>query len=113
MVGQSYLAILFACVALTCFCPNIRAEEPQMTLKFQGGDGSSLEHAVVILGAATESAGVGAEHAYLSLHFPGSAVVKQAFLQQDGKAYDRLQIRTSANTSATIYFDVTDFIGKF
>jgi hypothetical protein len=84
-----------------------------MTVKFQGGDGSSFENAVVILGVSTESAGVSAEHTYLSLHFPGSAVVRQALLQRDGKAYDRFEIRTSAKTSATIYFDITDFFGKF
>jgi hypothetical protein len=80
---------------------------------FQGGNGSSLENAVVILGAASESAGVDAEHTYLSRHFPGSSVVRQALLHQAGKVFDRLEIRTSASAPAVVYFDITDFFGKF
>ena len=79
---------------------------------FEGGNGSSLENAVVILGATSESAGVSAEHTYLSRHFPGSAVVRQALLHQAGKVFDRLEIRTSTNTLAVVYFDITDFFGK-
>jgi hypothetical protein len=85
-----------------------RAETPM----FEGGNGSSLENAVVILGATSESAGVKAEHTYLSRHFPGSAVVRQALLHQAGKVFDRLEIRTPTNTSAIVYFDITDFFGK-
>jgi hypothetical protein len=82
------------------------------TIMFQGGDGSSLENAIVILGAISESAGVVAEHTYLSHHFPGSAIVRQALLHQAGKVFDRLEIRTSANASAIVYFDITDFFGR-
>jgi hypothetical protein len=80
---------------------------------FQGGDGSSVKNAIVILGATSESAGVSAEHSYLSHHFPGSAVIRQAALHQAGKVYDRLEIKTSANATAVVYFDITDFFGKF
>lgn len=80
---------------------------------FQGGNGSSLENAVVILGAASESAGVDAEHTYLSRHFPGFSIVRQALLHQAGKVFDRLEIRTSANAPTVVYFDITDFCGKF
>ena len=88
--------------------PADRAKTPM----FEGGNGSSLANAVVILGAPSESAGVNAEHAYLSRHFPGSAVVRQALLHQAGKVFDRLEIRTSTNASAVVYFDITDFFGK-
>jgi hypothetical protein len=103
----------FVCVVLACVSPLIRAADPPTAFMFQGGDGSSLENAVVILGATSESAGVDAEHTYLSHHFPGSAVVRQALLHQVGKVYDRLEIRTSTNTPTVVYFDITDFFGKF
>jgi hypothetical protein len=112
MRRQDFRAILSACVVLACFSPLIRTEDLPTTLMFQGGDGSTLENAVVILGVTNESAGVGAEHTYLSHHFPGSAIVRQALLHQAGKVYDRLEIRTSANVSAVVYFDITDFFGK-
>jgi hypothetical protein len=113
MRGQHDRAYPLVCVLLIYSAPMIRAEDPSTPLKFSGGDGSSLEKAVVILGATDESAGVGAEHTYLSLHFPGSAIIKQALLHQEGKAYDRVEIRTSVNTPAIVYFDITDFLGRF
>jgi hypothetical protein len=110
MNGRSDLPFLFTCVVLACFSAPIHAQK--MTIMFQGGDGSSLENAIVILGAISESAGVVAEHTYLSHHFPGSAIVRQALLHQAGKVFDRLEIRTSANASAIVYFDITDFFGR-
>ncbi|MEY2606522.1 MAG: hypothetical protein QOH31_4344 [Verrucomicrobiota bacterium] len=107
--------ILFSSLArfLACFSPLIHARAPQKIVMFQGGDGSSLENAIIILGATSESAGVDAEHRYLSRHFPGSAVVQQALLHQAGKVFDRLEIRTATNASTVVYFDITDFFGKF
>ena len=96
-----------------CFSPLIHAQAPQKIVMFQGGNGSSLKDAIIILGAPSESAGVDAEHMYLSRHFPGSAVVQQALLHQAGKVFDRLEIRTAANASTVVYFDITDFFGKF
>ena len=113
MVGEHYLAILFGCVVWFSPPNLVCAEDPPRTFMFEGGNGSSLENAIVILGVTNESAGVGAEHTYLSRHFPGSSVIRQALLHQNGKVYDRLEIRTSANASAVVYFDITDFFGKF
>src|ERR1700730_1846090 len=113
MRRQECRAILFACVVLACLPALIHAEGPLTILMFQGGDGSSLENAIIILGATSESAGVDAEHRYLSRHFPGSAVVQQALLHQAGKVFDRLEIRTATNASTVVYFDITDFFGKF
>jgi hypothetical protein len=104
------VALLFTGAVL--LSPLVRAEGSARTIMFQGGDGSSLENAIVVLGATSESAGVEAEHSYLSQHFPGSSVVRQALLHQAGKVYDRLEIKTSSATTTAIYFDVTDFFGK-
>ena len=113
MRRQECRAILFACVVLACLPALIHAEGPLTILMFQGGDGLSLENAIIILGATSESAGVDAEHRYLARHFPGSAVVQQALLHQAGKVFDRLEIRTATNASTIVYFDITDFFGKF
>lgn len=78
---------------------------------FSGGDGSSLEKAVVVLGA-TEPTGVDAEYAWLHGHFPGYGQVRQGFIQGDKSVYDRLDFETPDGVQHTVYFDIGDFFGK-
>jgi hypothetical protein len=85
-------------------------------IKFTGGDGLSIEDAIVIEGAANESEGVGAEYAYLSLVFgpqgSGWNLVSQSLLEDKGRAYDAMEIETRGATE-TYYFDITSFFGKW
>ncbi len=78
---------------------------------FAGGDGSSLEKAVVVLGA-TEPTGVDAEYAWLHEHFPGYGQVRQGLIQGDKGVYDRLDFTTPDGVSHTVYFDIGDYFGK-
>jgi len=77
---------------------------------FAGGDGSSFEKAIVVKGA-NEETGVKAEYAYLAQHFPGYRFSKQSLVQRVGRAYDVLEFSTPDGPH-TIYFDITDFLGK-
>lgn len=80
---------------------------------FAGGDGSSQEKAVVVLGA-NESSGVQAEYLWLAAHFPGYQRGQQGLIQgQGGKSYDVLDFTTADGAKRTIYFDITDYFGKF
>jgi hypothetical protein len=82
-------------------------------LHLGGGDGSSLEKAIVIKGAKGEEDGVHAEYAYLSQHFPGAKPGQQS-LQGGGKGkkYDGLEFTTGSGERKTLYFDITVFFGK-
>ena len=80
-------------------------------VSYAGGDGSSIEKAVVIKGA-TEETGVDAEYAYLRQHYPGYHLKKQS-LQGGGKrSYDVLDFTTADGKAKLIYFDITEFFGK-
>ena len=82
---------------------------------FAGGDGSSQEKAVIVLGA-NESSGVQAEYLWLAAHFPGYQRGQQGLIQgqgQGGKSYDVLDFTTAYGTKRTVYFDITDYFGKF
>ena len=99
------LAFAFLCVA-----PQTFAKPPAIT--YSGGDGSTLEKAVIIKGA-TEATGVDAEYAYLQKHFPGCKTGSQSLQNLKGKAYDVLEYTPAGGKKQMIYFDITAFFGKF
>ena len=84
---------------------------PATKITFAGGDGSSIETAVVILGA-NEITGVDAEYQWLRDHFPGWVGEEQSLLNRNGKAYDVIKFSMPDNSKHTIYFDISDYFGK-
>ncbi len=90
------------------------AELAGTSIRFIGGDGSSKERAVKIMGAKGESDGVAAEYQYLDLAL-GKGTWKtegQALLQVNGAKIDEVDITTSEGKKS-VYFDITDYFGKF
>lgn len=97
-------------VLLLVLLPILQAEEsPKIT--YSGGDGSSFEKAVIILGADATS-GVKAEYQYLQKKFPGYQPGSQSLVEHDKRMYDVLEISTPSGPKK-VYFDITDFFGKF
>ncbi len=80
-------------------------------ITYAGGDGSSIEKAVVINGA-TEETGVHAEYEYLARQHPGYKRGGQSLQSHNGKAYDVLEFTTADGKKSTIYFDISAFFGK-
>jgi hypothetical protein len=76
---------------------------------FAGGDGSSFDEAIVILGA-TKATGVDAEYLYLGNHFPGFQLQCQRMQPRDNKNYDVLEIVTPDGTEHNVYFNITGFL---
>ncbi len=89
---------------------------PGTTIRFEGGDGSSQASAILILGAKGERDGVDSEYQYLDLLYgprpAGWTMVKQSLLEDADRSYDALEIER-AGKSRTVYFDITDYFGKF
>ena len=81
-------------------------------VSFSGGDGSSLEKAIIVK-APDEEAGVHAEHEYIRQHFPGSTEGSQSLSNVKGRAYDTIEIKTASGEKKTLYFDITAYFGKF
>ena len=82
-------------------------------VSFAGGDGSDCATAVQVLGAANSRVGVEAEYAWLRQYHPGHQVMGQALIECSGRPADRLSIRTADGATRDVYFDVSDFFGKF
>ena len=80
-------------------------------ISYAGGDGSSIEKAVIIKGGDEES-GVQAEYTYLARHFPGYKMGQQSVSSKGKHSYDTLEFTTAKGEKKTIYFDITAFFGK-
>lgn len=99
-------------VAFVFLVAGLVAQAAPPKITYSGGDGSSLEKAIVIHGA-TEQTGVDAEYNYLGKHFPGYHQGKQSLISHENRRYDVLEFTTANGAKMTIYFDITEFFGKF
>lgn len=74
--------------------------------------GNSYENAIVI-DEESESSGVKAEYTWLRKNYPGYKLIQQTLGRQGGKIYDKISIKTASGKKKTIYFDITNFFGKY
>lgn len=81
-------------------------------IKYLGGDGSSLQQAILIRGAKGEFDGVKSEYDWLAINRPGWERTEVALVNNGGRVYDVLTIRKGGQT-AKIYFDITEYFGKY
>jgi hypothetical protein len=98
-----------AVTALLLTASSALAKPPGVS--YAGGDGSSLEKAVIVK-AATEKTGVDAEYDYIAKHYPGYKRGPQSLQNIKGRAYDVIEFTTAKGEKKTIYFDITAFFGK-
>lgn len=100
--------------------PPVQKESPAKEKKplkmgkitFEGGDGSSIEQAIVIKGAKGEMEGVEAESKWVKKMHRDWTKGKQTLLEKDGKHYDKIDYTTDKGETHTLYFDISDFFGK-
>jgi hypothetical protein len=78
---------------------------------FAGGDGSSLQKAVVIL-ADNEQAGVNLEYRWIFDHFGRFRKKGVGLVAQDGRHYDVFTFELPDGSEQTVFFDITRFLGK-
>ena len=113
----SHYTLLTCAALLWAVCVSAEATDPAPSPKpaavisYAGGDGTSIEKAVVILGA-DEMSGVKAEYTWLSGHYPGWNGTNQSLLNKDGKVYDVMDFTLPDGSKHTAYFDITDYFGK-
>jgi len=89
------------------------ASSPSAGISYGGGDGTSMERAIVILGARNSAVGIRAEYNWLQAKYPGYKRKSQALLSNSGKSYDLLEVELPDGRVAKFYFDITAFFGKF
>ena len=82
-------------------------------IRYEGGDGSTEEKAVIIKGAKDSQAGIAAEYSYLRKTFPGYKLRQQSLRGKAGTRYDVIAITTKDGRNIDVFFAITDFFGKF
>lgn len=82
------------------------------TITSSDQDGLSYEKAIVIK-ETSERSGVDAVYAWVKAHYPGASTESQALTFKDKKPYDILHIVTADGKRMPVYFDITNFYGKF
>jgi hypothetical protein len=115
------LAVALTPAALLCPGPAVATQPTpggpvaasQRSIVYGGGDGTSIEQAVVILGAPDHRAGVLAEYAWLQRRFPaGGRRTQQALIRVNGRLYDRPDVELPDGERRPVFFDITDFFGR-
>lgn len=92
---------------------------PDLTkVTYEGGDGKTVENAIVIKNAENERNGVAAEYAYITKingeKFKDWKPVGQSTITKDNKKIDLINILLiQKNETVSYYFDITEFYGKF
>ncbi len=85
-------------------------------VSYSGGDGSSIEKAVIIEGSGSESDSARAEEVWTWNHnlFYDQNLIppKRASEERGSNRYDAFTIQTKGGHSKTIYFDITHATGK-
>ncbi len=81
-------------------------------ISYKGGNGSTQQEAIIILGAKNEPEGVDAEYDYLDGKYGEYQLVSQEFIGEAVKQYDLLRIQLPDGTDKDIWFEITEFYGR-
>ena len=99
--------LLIALIGLVAACNSSKH-----SIASSNQNGSSFETAIVIQ-ETHETPGVRVEYKWIADHYPGYKTKMQALQNKNGKSYDVLTIVTSDGAEKVIYFDISNFFGKF
>ena len=80
-------------------------------VKISGGDGCSLENAIII-SECNESEGVEQEYVIVTKKFGKYKLIHQSLLNNNGKFYDLLELDIN-DDKINMYFNITDFFSKY
>jgi hypothetical protein len=78
-------------------------------IQFKGGNGSSIEKAIIILGVNTDREGVDAEYRYLDFHYKGWQLDEQTLILNKDMQYDLMVIILLDGSKKDVWFDITEF----
>lgn len=110
---MKYLLFVFVVIAV---CGDARheavAKQTHSTasapkIAYSGGDGSSMDQAVVIENAKDETDGEEAEYAWVRKKFPGFKFKSKGLVKRGDKKYDHVFGTKADGTDADFYFDIT------
>ena len=78
-------------------------------VQFRGGDGTSLETAVLIVGAMNAHDAICYERIWIDRHYPRNIPAMQRLLSIKRHTYDEMIFGTPDGVTHSIYFDLTPY----
>ena len=108
--------LLFVFVSLICACSTpkkttAKSASPTVSPADVLIGGTSFSDAVVIM-VESERAGLDEEYKWLSINYPGYALIRRSHVKRSSRHYDIIRIKTKQGDLKDIYFDSTSFWGK-
>ena len=120
MMKKIILIILVLTVSISCFAGKPDWYLPEVRkVSYKGGDGSSIENAVIIKKAETMEIGIMAEYLYIQKKqgklFKQWHPLDNALEKIGNKYYSTITIQKISNPEVILKytFDITDFYGKY
>ena len=112
----SWLLVAFTVTGFTAAPAPVSAQQAApaaatSSIRYSGGDGVTLKKSIVIIGAASTSAGEAAELDWIREHHPG------AVFQSRGRItgpphYDVVTVRLASGALMDLHFDISGFFDK-
>ncbi|MDR3697962.1 hypothetical protein [Mucilaginibacter sp.] len=108
------ILFLFIICSLSISCSTSKKALHSNSASFSTSesDGSSFDKAIVIQ-ETHETPGIDAEYAWIRNKYPGSQTNSQALVYHNKRPFDIIHIITSDNAKVDVYFDISNFYGKF
>ena len=103
--------VLLGLVFVLAGCQSAAERDDTSPPKLSGGDGLTLERAVMITGG-NDLTNADVEYAWLRQHAPGATVTGQELINTGKRVHDKLDVRLSDGSSRSYYFDITSGFGK-
>ena len=79
-------------------------------MKVTGGDGSSIENAIVI-SECSNLEGVDQEYIEVRKRFGNYNLIRQSLFNVDNRMYDKLELEIEGK-QIEVFFDISEFFGK-
>jgi len=108
---KKFLLLLLIALLIGACSPHKRLQNGSIESRIEN-TGFSYQNAIVIK-EKTETSGVKSEYKWLEENYPGYKMIRQTLNFKGKKPYDILKIKTAEGQTLEIYFDISNFYGKF
>ena len=108
----TFIYLFAAAILLPACASHKKAVQGTVITTSVVADGSSYDKAIFIK-EDHEQPGIHAEYAWIRAQYRGSKVNGQSLNNYRNKPYDVIHITTADGTTRDVYFDISNFYGKF
>lgn len=118
MIKRIFLLLLTSAMLFACSSSKKTRSGSGLSNTFSAStpkptdDGLSFATAIVITEKTSEK-GISAEYKWIKEHYSDYKVQGQSLIFQDNKPYDVITITLANGQNLKLYFDISNFFGKF